>query len=214
MPQFTTLVVFAGAALALIAIPGPNLIYIVTRSVAHGRRAGIASAFGVETGTLVHIAAAVMGLSALLASSRVAFDAIRYTGAVYLVYLGARELLRRPRSTVAKRPAATPLGRTYAEGVLVNLLNPKVGLFFLAFLPQFIDPGRGNATLQVLVLGVVFFALALSLDLLYAVAADRVRGWLSGRVRGRAGRGRYTGLIYIVLGAAAALTPPGDHGGN
>ena len=182
-------------------VPGPNLIYIVTRGASQGRRAGLASALGVETGTLIHIAAAALGLSALLASSATAFEFVRYAGAAYLLYLGVRTLRSRNGSRPEVGGAPEPaLGRAYAEGVLVNVLNPKVALFFLAFLPQFVDPGRGATTVQVLVLGAVFFAIALTLDLLYVLAASLLGARLGSRpdlLR------RVSGGVYIALAAAA-----------
>lgn len=206
MPDLPTLLVFALAAVALIAVPGPNLIYIAARSLSGGRRAGLASALGVETGTLVHVAAAAAGLSALLASSAVAFNVVKYLGAAYLVYLGVRTLLSRESEVTEEGPGPASLGRTYRQAVLVQLLNPKVALFFLALLPQFVDPARGPIATQILVLGVVLAVLGLCISSLYAVAVAAA----GGRLRGRAGlvrNQRYlTGAVYLSLGAAAALT--------
>jgi threonine/homoserine/homoserine lactone efflux protein len=209
MPETTTLMLFAVAAAALVAIPGPNLVYIATRSVAQGHRAGLASALGVEAGTLVHVAAAAAGVSALIASSATAFSVVKYLGAAYLLYLGARALLSRPTAerTADARPA--PLGRTFAEGMLVNVLNPKVALFFLAFLPQFIDPARGAVALQTLALGTVFFAIALVMDLLYVAAAGALGRWLDGRSGLARHQSRVTGTVYIALGGLAALAGGG-----
>ena len=206
MPAPTTLLVFALAAGVLVIIPGPNHIYIVTRSIAQGRRVGLASAFGVETGTLVHITAAAVGLSAVIASSAVAFNVVRYLGAAYLVFLGLRALLRDHGAQV--EDGATRIGsarRAYVDGILVNVLNPKVALFFLAFLPQFVDPSRGATVTQILVLGLVVFVIATTSDVVYALAAGALGSWLRGRpafVR----RQRYlTGGIYLGLAAAATL---------
>ena len=200
MPEPATVLHFAVSAVALIAIPGPNLIYIVTRGMSQGRRAGVASALGVETGTLVHITAAAVGLSALLASSAAAFEVIRYGGAAYLLYLGIRTLRAKDEPPMGEPSPGLRLRRVYAEGVLVNVLNPKVALFFLAFLPQFVDPHQGAATPQVLALGAVFFAIALMLDLLYvlgaSLAGDRMR-------RRPALVRRLTGGVYLALAAAA-----------
>jgi threonine/homoserine/homoserine lactone efflux protein len=199
MPDLATLLLFAGSAATLVLIPGPNLIYIVTRSVEAGRRAGLASVLGVETGTMIHVAAAAFGLSALLASSAVAFEVVKYAGVAYLVYLGVRAL----RTGGAPETRAAPAGmrRTVAEGVLVNVLNPKVSLFFLAFLPQFVDPERGAAATQVLVLGAVFMAVASMLDLLFVLAA----GLLAERLRGGNSH-RFAGGVYLALAAMAAAT--------
>jgi len=130
MPEPATLLVFSLAALVLVAVPGPNLIYITTRSIGEGRRAGLASALGVESGTLVHVAAAAVGLSALLASSAVAFSVVKYAGAAYLVYLGVRTLLRAEDAGETENLPPSSLGRAYRQGLLVQLLNPKVALFF------------------------------------------------------------------------------------
>jgi threonine/homoserine/homoserine lactone efflux protein len=201
MPDAATLLVFAAAATLIILIPGPNHIYIAARSASQGRSAGIASALGVETGTLVHIAAAAIGLSALIASSAAAFDAVRYAGAAYLLFLGVRALRSRGGHTAAE-PGRATRARAFAEGVVVNLLNPKVALFFLAFLPQFIDPQNGSTALQTLVLGLLMFAIGLTVDLLYALLA----GALAGRLRRRATLDRVSGGILIALGAVAALS--------
>jgi threonine/homoserine/homoserine lactone efflux protein len=205
MPETTTLMIFAAAALALVAIPGPNLIYIATRSIAQGPGAGFASALGVEAGTLIHVGAAAAGLSALIASSATAFTVLKYVGAAYLLYLGARTLMTRQSSEPSPDPVAAPLHRAFSEGMLVNVLNPKVALFFLAFLPQFVDPGRGGAALQTLVLGAVFFAVALVMDLLYVVAAGALGRWMRSK-GGAARRQRHvTAGIYFALGAFAGL---------
>jgi threonine/homoserine/homoserine lactone efflux protein len=199
MPELATLALFAGSAATLVLIPGPNLIYIVTRSVEAGRRAGLASVLGVEAGTMIHVAAAAFGLTALLASSAVAFELVKYAGVAYLVYLGVRAL--RAGGTPDTRPAPGGMRRTVAEGVLVNVLNPKVSLFFLAFLPQFVDPERGAAATQILVLGAVFLVVASALDLLFVLGADLVRGRL-GAASGR----RFAGGVYLALAAMAAAT--------
>jgi threonine/homoserine/homoserine lactone efflux protein len=206
MPAPTTILVFALAAGVLVAIPGPNHLYIVTRSVAQGRRIGLASAFGVETGTLVHITAAAVGLSALIASSATAFNVVRYLGAAYLAYLGVRALLRdRGTELLDAQARGHSVRRAYLDGILVNVLNPKVALFFVAFLPQFVDPGRGATATQILALGLVVFVIATASDIVYALAAGALGGWLRGRP-GFLRRQRYlTGSIYLGLAAAATF---------
>jgi threonine/homoserine/homoserine lactone efflux protein len=206
VPSASTLAAFAVAAFALVALPGPNMIYLVARSVSEGRRAGLLSALGIETGTLVHTFAAAVGLSALLASSATAFSIVKYAGAAYLVYLGVRTLLARGDSHDAAGPAAG--GRhVYRQALLTQLLNPKVAVFFLAFLPQFVDPDRPAAT-QILVLGALLVVIGIVIGAATALAA----GTIAQRLRGRraAGRpwGRWTGgLLYIAVGAYAALSP-------
>ena len=209
MPDTSTLAVFAGAALALIVIPGPAVLYILAQSVEHGRRAGVASALGVGTGGLVHIAAAAVGLSALVVSSAVAFSVVKYAGAAYLIFLGVRRLLRRGGPAADRSPVVcgdADLGVIFRRGAIVNVLNPKTALFFLALLPQFVEPGRGAVALQMAVLGMLFVALALLSDCLYALAA----GSLAARLRRRSSRRRdverYAGAsVYIGLGTATAL---------
>ncbi len=205
MPELTTVGLFALSALALVAVPGPNLVYIVTRSVDQGRRAGFASALGVEAATLVHVALAAVGLSAFLASSATAFSIVKYAGVAYLVYLGVRTLTAgddQPADAEAA-PEDAPARRVFAEGFVVNLLNPKVALFFLAFMPQFVDPGAGAAWSQVLVLGAVLVTIGLLLDLAYALGAGALGSWVRGNPK-LARRRRYaTGGIYLVLAAAA-----------
>lgn len=217
MPEPGTLAIFALAALALVALPGPNILYITARSIGEGRRAGLVSVLGIETGTLVHVTAAAVGVSALLASSAVAFSVVRYAGAAYLIYLGVRTLLARaPDANAPAAQVAAPLGRVYRQAVLVQLLNPKVALFFLAFLPQFVDPSRGAVAGQTLVLGAVVATIGVTVSSLYALAADAA----GSRLRDRFGsserfarRQRYvTGGVYLALGAAAALT--GDRRGR
>jgi threonine/homoserine/homoserine lactone efflux protein len=205
MPEPSTLALFALSALALVAIPGPNLIYIVTRSIDQGRRAGLVSAFGVESATLVHVAAAAAGLSAALASSATAFSVVKYAGATYLLYLGVRTLAARGTTSHGDARTPAPASRVAGEGFVVNLLNPKVALFFLAFLPQFVDPDGGPAWAQVLVLGGVLVLIGLTIDLVYAVAAGSISAWVRGSARLERRRRYTTGGVYIAL-AAVALT--------
>ncbi|CAN5662266.1 LysE family translocator [soil metagenome] len=206
MPAASTLLVFAAAGTLLIGVPGPNLLFIITRSITDGRRAGLVCGLGVETGTLVHVATAAIGLSALLASSATAFTVVKYAGAAYLIYLVILAFRRREHPTAAEAVPAQSLAKTYRQGLLVQILNPKVALFFLAFLPQFVDPARGPAWTQILVLGAVLALLGLISDSLYALAAARAGGWLRRHPR-VLGRERYlSGTVYVGLGVGAALT--------
>ena len=168
---------FGLAALALLLIPGPSVLYIVFQSAEQGRRVGLASVAGVHLGTLVHVAAASAGLSALIVASSLAFSVVKYAGAAYLVYLGIRKLLERNEETRIER-RREPLRRAFMRGTIVNALNPKTALFFLAFLPQFVAPDRGGVWSQALVLGFVFVGLGLVTDSLYALAAGTVGGRL------------------------------------
>jgi threonine/homoserine/homoserine lactone efflux protein len=200
-PDATSLWLFGLAALALLVIPGPAVLYIVVQSAEQGRRIGLASVAGVHLGTLVHVAAASAGLSALIVASSLAFSVVKYAGAAYLVYLGIRKLLERDVDTPVER-RRYPLRRAFVRGAVVNALNPKTALFFLAFLPQFVAPDRGGVWSQALVLGFVFVGLGLVTDSLYALAAGTVGGLL----RRRRNAVRYgSGMVFIALGATAAL---------
>jgi threonine/homoserine/homoserine lactone efflux protein len=203
MPATHTLIVFGAASLAFLAVPGPSVIYIVSRSLAEGRRAGVVSALGVQGGGLIHVTAATVGVSALLASSAVAFSVVKYAGAAYLIYLGLRKLLDGVEEE-AEEPEPVGLKRLFWQGVLVNGLNPKTALFFLAFLPQFVDPDRGAVAPQVLVLGAFFLVLATLSDSTYALVAGTVRAWLGTH---RRGLDRLSGCSYLGLGVLAALSP-------
>jgi threonine/homoserine/homoserine lactone efflux protein len=203
MPSASTLALFSLAAIALAVVPGPAVAYIVTQSVDKGRRAGIVSALGIASGGLVHVVAATVGLSALIASSATAFTAVKLVGAAYLIVVGIRRILSRDEPEPAPESEPTPLRRLYAQGVVVNVLNPKTALFFLAFLPQFVDR-NGSVALQVGILGLLFASIALLSDVGYALVADA----LAGRVRrsGLAARARRfaTGGIFVALGVTAA----------
>ena len=200
-PDSTSLWLFSLAALALLVIPGPAVLYVVVQSAENGRRVGLASVAGIHLGTLVHVTAAAAGLSALIVASAFAFSAVKYAGAAYLVYLGVRRLLGRDAALTVDRGRES-LRRAFARGAVVNVLNPKTALFFLAFLPQFVDADRGAVWSQALVLGLVFVGLGFVSDSLYALAA----GSAANLLRRRRGLMRYgSGFVYIGLGATAAL---------
>ena len=205
MPEPSTLLVFAAASLALIAVPGPSVLYIVTRSVEQGRRAGLVSMLGVEAGGLVHVAAATLGLSALLTSSALAFAIVKYAGAAYLIVLGV-QALRRGASDRLEAPVTLSGGRLFRQGLLVSALNPKVAVFFLAFLPQFIEPARGPVAAQVALFGLCFLAIAVVSDGVYALAAGGVGERMRRRTAVRAWLDRTSGAVYLALGSAGALS--------
>ena len=208
MPSLSTYALFIATALVLLAIPGPAVLYVVGRSIDQGRTAGLASVLGITTGTIGHITAATVGLSSLVLASKVAFDAVRYAGAAYLVLLGVRRLLTRGGEEAAAGRAPRTLRRLYTQGFVVNLLNPKTIVFVFAFIPQFVDVGAGHVWLQILLLGLTFAGLGLASDSLYAIVAgtvaDRLRGTpLVARVERWFG-----GSVLIGLGVAAALVAP------
>ena len=205
MPPASDYAVFLLAGLTLLLIPGPAVLYVVGQSIDGGRRAGIASVLGITTGTLVHITAAAAGLSALIVSSRVAFDAVRYAGAAYLIAIGLLRIVRRTADGAADTPAPThDLRRAYTRGVVVNVLNPKTALFFLAFLPQFVDASRGRPWLQIVVLGLSFAGLGTLSDGTYALLAGSVAGRLRGSRRFDLVQRWVPGSLFVGLGIFAA----------
>jgi len=208
MPSVSTYAVFLATGLALLVVPGPAVLYVVTRSVEMGRAGGIASVAGITTGTVVHIGLASAGLSSLILASVVAFDTVRYVGAAYLVLLGLRRLLTRGSEEIGRTAQPRTRRRAYTQGVIVNLTNPKTIVFIFAFVPQFVDPNARHVWLQVLVLGLSFAALGFVSDSLYALAA----GTVADRLRGSAGIARFErwfgGGVLIGLGVAAAAWSP------
>lgn len=206
MPDWSTLILFATAASILVFTPGPNTLYIIARSVNQGRAAGIVSSLGVEVGTLIHVAAAAFGISALLLTSATAFNVVKYAGAAYLIYLGIKTLLTREKVVEAETIEETSLRRTFSQAVLVNVLNPKTALFFFAFLPQFIDAERGAAAAQILFFGAVVVVLGFTSGSLYSLLAGSIGNLLRGDLKFLRAQRYFAGSVYIGLGAATALT--------
>lgn len=219
MPSPETWAAFLVATTVLLVIPGPSVVYVVTRTVADGRAAGLVSMLGLESALLVHAVTAAIGLSALVTSSPVALAVVRYAGASYLCWLGLSRLAatyaaRSPQPAAVGAPVppppATSRHRVFLEGFLVDLLNPKTALFFLAFLPQFVDSARGSVTLQMLVLGLAVVPVAALCDSSYGfVAATLDRRFRGSRAAHRAGGGRLLDVsaaaVYLVLGVAVAF---------
>ena len=207
MPSWTSLALFAAASIALLVVPGPSVLYVITRSVSQGRRAGLISVLGVHVGSVVHVTAAALGLSALLASSATAFAAVKYLGAGYLIWLGIQKLRHSVPGPLDDVPAVGR-GQLFTQGVVVNVLNPKTAIFFLAFLPQFVNPERGPVAVQIIVLGVCFIALGVVSDGGYALLAGSISGHIRRTDRARRRLGRASGVVYLGLGAGAALAGP------
>jgi threonine/homoserine/homoserine lactone efflux protein len=201
MPDAATFALFAAACLAFLAIPGPSVFYIVTRSLVQGRRAGVTSMLGVQAGGLVHVVAAAFGVSALIASSAAAFTVVKYAGAAYLVFLGLRKLLGAEPDEPEITGAPASSARLFGHGIIVNVLNPKTALFFLAFLPQFVDPSAGPVAPQMLVLGLMLVSLGVLSDGTYALLAASV----GNRLRARRRLERISGGVFVSLGVVAAL---------
>jgi len=205
MPAPHTLALFMAAALALNLTPGPDMMYVTARSVSDGRRAGIVAAFGIGAGTLVHISALALGLAALLAAVPLAYDVLRIAGAVYLLVIGV-QLLLRPRNTGATAALApASLKTVFAQAVLTNVLNPKVALFFLAFLPQFVDPAAGPAVAQIVLLGLLFDIQGTAVNAAVALLASGTTRRLRANARAVSLLRRLTGAIFVALGARLAV---------
>ena len=206
MFELSQLYLFIAASLALLLVPGPAVLYITARSANQGRLAGIVSVLAIETANFLQAVAATLGLSAILLSSALAFDLVKYLGAAYLIYLGVRKLLLSEEKTQSGEIKTESLSRIYWQGFIINLLNPKTALFFFAFLPQFVNPARGNVTAQTLALGTLFVALAVVTDSLYALVASSLADRLRGSRRFLKGQRYLAGLVYVGLGITTALT--------
>jgi threonine/homoserine/homoserine lactone efflux protein len=201
-----SLIPFIFASAILLVIPGPAVIYIVTRSVYQGRLAGIVSVLGIHVGTIIQIMAVAFGLSAVLLTSVVVFNVVKYLGAAYLIYLGIRTFIGKDSAQEIKQTGSERLRRVFYEGIIVNALNPKTALFFFAFLPQFIAPSQGPANFQILILGAIFIAMGLVSDGLYVILAGCLGHWLKQRNL-FCGIQRYlAGSVYILLGLVTALS--------
>ena len=203
VPPLHDVVAFGIASIALLVIPGPAVIYVLNRSVADGRNAALAGVAGLEIGNFMHVIAATLGLSAIIAASATAFSTIKWAGAAYLVYVGVRTLLVTPTPPDSKSASATAR-KSFTQGIVVNTLNPKVALFFLSYLPQFIDPDRGSPALQSFVLGTLFVILGSMTDATYALTASALRDrLLSGRALPFVQR-YIAGSVFVALGVVAS----------
>lgn len=205
MIPLATWLVFVLACIALVATPGPNLLYLVSRTLAQGRMAGFVSLAGTSSGFFLHVLAAALGLSAILAAVPLAYDAIRFAGALYLAWL-AWSTWRSPDVVPGAAPAAAvPAARLYREGLVTAILNPKVAMFQLALFPQFIDPSRGSVLVQSLILGATQLVIAIVGDSLFVLAAASVRRWFAGRPRWGAWSKRLLAGVFAALAARLAL---------
>jgi len=208
VPSTSTYLLFLATGMALLAIPGPAVLYVVTRSIEMGRAGGIASVAGITTGTFVHVGLATAGISSLILASRPAFDAVKYVGAAYLIVLGLRRLLTRREDAVGEERVPRTRRRAYTQGVIVNLTNPKTIVFVFAFIPQFVDPTARHVWLQVLVLGVSFACLGFLSDSAYAFAAGTVADRLRGSRRIAGFERWFGGSVLVGLGIVAAVWTP------
>ena len=209
MPEFSALAVFMVASLVLLVTPGPAVLYIVARSIDQGRLAGIVSTLGIGVGSMLHVVAAALGLSAILVSSALAFSLVKYLGAAYLVFLGLRKLTSQEALAQTDTPRPKRMAQIFYQGVWVNILNPKTALFFFAFLPQFVNTTEGRIAPQVLFLGAVFVSMGIFSDGLWAILAGTVGDWLRGSLRFLQAQRYFTGGVFITLGIATALSGSG-----
>ena len=205
MPDPTLWGLFVVASVVLLLTPGPAVLFIVARSVEQGRAAGLVSVLGIHLGTIVHVTAAAIGLSALLVSSALAFAIVKYLGAAYLIWIGVRTLMAKEASSDAPSVPAEPLRRVFRDGFVVNLFNPKTAIFFLAFLPQFVDPARGPVHWQILALGLTFMGLGMISDGMFALAAGAAGDFLGRNRRFLRFQRWFAGTSFIGLGVTAAL---------
>lgn len=208
MVDLTYWLVFFSAALALNLSPGPDLIYILSRSIAHGRRVGLASAAGVWTGAFVHVLAASIGLSAILATSATAFAVVKYVGAAYLIYLGVKSLRSAGATFSSARDTETDvsLWRAFRQGVLIDVLNPKVAVFFMAFLPQFVRPGHGSELIQLVMLGTLVICVAIVVETCLVLAASKATNFFRANPTASVWLDRVLGSVLIGLGIRLALS--------
>jgi threonine/homoserine/homoserine lactone efflux protein len=205
-----TLLSYCAAALLLAIAPGPGQMLVLARSLSGGRAVGVATATGLSLGSLVHTFAAAFGLSQLLTRSASLYAVVQLLGATYLLFLGAKALLgKAPASSPDVREERKGLGAAVLRGAVTGILNPKVALFFLAFLPQFVRPERGSAMLQFLVLGLVFSVLALLSDTMVALAAGRASQAFGGHPSWAVWRERVTGTLLVGLGLRLAFSKRG-----
>jgi threonine/homoserine/homoserine lactone efflux protein len=202
MPDLSQFLAFCAASLVLVAVPGPAIVYLVTRALADGRRGGLASVVGIEAGTSLHVAAAALGLSALVASEPGALLVLRWAGVAFLLCMAVQAFRERGVPDAAPQPSAGTARRAFRQGLAVELLNPKTALFFVAFLPQFVNAERGSAATQILILGGAFVVIAAICDTAWVLAASVARRRL-GANAGGALRST-TGVTYVVLATVAA----------
>jgi threonine/homoserine/homoserine lactone efflux protein len=206
MLDMNSLPIYLAAVIGLLLIPGPAVLYIVTRSIHQGWKAGLVSVLGIHLGTGFHILAAVLGLSAILLSSALAFDIVKYLGAAYLIYMGVRTLMTKEEAVEGQDIKQDSLQRIFSQAVIVNILNPKTALFFFAFLPQFVDSSRGAVAIQMFLLGMIFLGLGMLTDGMYAFLAGGLGNWLKTSKFFAFAKRYIAGMIYIGLGVTAAFT--------
>lgn len=203
--DLTMLLSFLAVSVLLTLAPGPDILFVIAQSISNGRKAGIATAMGLTTGLIAHTTAAALGITAILYNSAFAFQLVKYAGALYLLFLAYQAIKEGANPLTTAAPEKKSALRLYRTGILMNVLNPKVSLFFLAFLPQFITPGSGNEPLQMMILGIVFMIQTIILFSAVAVFA----GIFGQKIVGRSSVGKYVhygkAILYAVIGIRIAL---------
>jgi len=205
MFEISTLIAFLAACIAIILAPGPAQALVLSRSISDGKKSGIMTALGLNVGTIFHALAAGLGLSTILATSALAFEVVKYVGAGYLIYLGLRELWSKQHPDALTQTVNLGAVQAFNKAVVTGILNPKVALFFLAFLPQFVDPARGSAMLQFVLLGLIMAALDILYETTLALVASALSARLTRSRRFALWRKRITGAVLIGLGLRLAL---------
>jgi threonine/homoserine/homoserine lactone efflux protein len=205
MPDLLTLAAYVVVVLGLFIVPGPAVLLVLGRAISGGRRVGVATGVGIATGDLVHTLMAAVGLSAILMTSALAFEIVKYVGVAYLCYLGIRAIRETPQAADIPDVGRTTAARAYREAVLTEILNPKTALFFLSFLPQFVDPAKGTVWLQLAVLGGIFVVMSAAFTTLLAFGAGSIARWLQNRPAVARLQGKIVGGIYLALGLRLAL---------
>ena len=205
MFDFNQFVIYIGVVALLFIVPGPAVILTLARSISGGARAGIATGAGIAIGDILHTLAAVIGLSAVLMTSSLAYEVVRYLGAAYLIYLGIVALLERTQDLDVPSMAPITPARAFRQAIIIEILNPKTALFFLAFLPQFTDPTRGAIWLQLLILGTIFVVMSFAFTSLLALCAARISKWIGRHSSIGRWQGKFIGGIYIALGLQLAF---------
>lgn len=213
LPDLDNIIFFLAAASILILIPGPSVLYIMAKSVEQGYKAGIVSVLGIGIGSMVHVAAAAIGISSILLTSSTAFSIVKYLGAIYLIYLGVKKLLGKIPN---KQPVITNknkrLDKIFYEGILVNTFNPKTAIFFFSFLPQFINIDKGGNASQILFLGILFTVFAILSDTLYVLLSVKISKWFTSSKKYLKRQKNITGSIYIALGLITlTINQPIEH---
>ena len=204
MFTFSTLSAFVAIVIGLFLIPGPAVFLTITRTVQHGRKAGIMTGLGIATGDLIHTLFAAVGLSAILMTSATAFNVVKYAGAIYLIYLGIRAIIEKPKDATLSEDPSEYSNDAYRKAIIVEVFNPKTALFFLAFLPQFVHPQQGAAFLQILTLGLIFVVLSILYTTSIVLSVQQLKLLFKGPSRIGRWSGKIVGAIYIGLGLKVA----------